>query len=463
MITPFVKRYTLLFVLILAFVLGVFRIWEDRVFFTDELLIEDASYTMAKGGSWIVPTVNGFPDLAKPVLVYWVTAPLYFLFSVAPWVRRIPTLLFGILLAATTFKLAENFFNNKKITILSSLFLITSGIYIYFTKAANFDLTNAFFTASTILFYNLGKKEEKYLYLAGLAFSLGILTRSFLALTPAAVIVFDYLLYPKERVAKRKLIIGLTISLLVIIPWHVLAYKSAPTSFIERYLKLPILYHALGRIEGEAAAGPLFYLKTLILFPASVFSVGYLIVNLKESLNSKKAQLIIWALIYVLILAVSSSKHEWYLLPLISPLSILAAAFVYRIERLRGRKILKIILRAFSLVIFLGPPSYLLTNSLPQSDTYAAVRIMQKESLPVDTLYLWEDYELIPRTRFFPGRSTAKLQRKSVHEEVVRKEKIFVLLKRRDKFDIPEVGEETVLYEGNEDILIKITSAKRQK
>lgn len=450
----FYHQHPLFLILIFASFLAIFRVWEDRVFFTDELLIEDASYTMAKEGEWLIPRVNGYPDLTKPPFVYWVTAPLYFIFSVNPWVRRIPTVFLGILLSGVTYKLAEYFFN-KRVALLSSLFLITSGLFVFFTKAANFDLANAFFTTTAIYFYNLGKKWEKYLILVSLAFSLGIMTRSFLALIPFLVIIGDYFLFIKERAIGKKLLKYFLFSIALITPWHIMAYLKEPINFIERYIRMPIFSHALGRVEGEVVTTPFFYLVIFILFPASVLSLGYLVLNLKRKIKSKDTQMILWILIYFLILIFSKSRHEWYLIYLAPPLAILAGAFFYQIER--KNKVIEILLKVFFLILILAFPLSLFIKPLPQHEPYEAVKIMERESGFSEKLYLWEDYRLVPITKFFPGRRIERLSETNIREKLEKDKKLFVILEKDRESEIPDIGDKQNLYESKNVFLIKVS------
>ena len=127
------NRYLVILLLLLSFIAAIFNSWQDKIFFTDELFVEDAAYIMSRGGSFIIPKVNGEPYLAKPPLLYWLYAPLYIFFQPTPFISRIWMTVFGVLLTLVVYKLAEKWFGVKT-AIYSSLFLTSSFPFIYFTE-----------------------------------------------------------------------------------------------------------------------------------------------------------------------------------------------------------------------------------------------------------------------------------------------------------------------------------------
>src|SRR5581483_948645 len=72
------RKYQILLLIIVSIFLFYYHFGTPHIFFTDELLIEEASFVMGKGGNLLVPVLDGIPHFTKPPLLYWQTAPLYY-------------------------------------------------------------------------------------------------------------------------------------------------------------------------------------------------------------------------------------------------------------------------------------------------------------------------------------------------------------------------------------------------
>lgn len=454
-ILSILKKHSLFFLLLLSTFLATYKVWDKTVIFTDELFIEDAAYTMAHGGSWIIPTVNGGAYLAKPPLLYWLTAPLYWFFPPQPWVRRIWMVIFGVGTVAVTYALTKKWYGQKP-ALWAGILLATSTPFIYFTKTGNWDLVNAFFITLSIYFYNLSKQKPHYLILTSLSLALGILNRSFLALIPIPVIIGDYMIFSKRKFSLSLIFSFCSLILLIVLPWHLLAYHQAPQEFINQYIKLPLNFHAMNIVPGDTPSSPLFYLSIFFFFPPIVFALIQFLFFIKQKLTSSSLQLLTWISIYLAFLLISKTRHEWYILPLIPPLAILAGVFISQRLTFKFQTLKQFLLVLFIIPMMTATPLALLLPLLPQAETITAVEIFKKQSQSADILYLYR-YPLIPITRFYPDRIVKIINNEALKSLVSSNSSLFLLIRPMDQNDLSTINIATLLYRSSEIELVKIT------
>ena len=451
-LTNLVKKRLFLIVLTLSFFLSVYRISEDRIIFTDELLIEDAAYGFSKGEWFIVPKISGKVDLAKPPMVYWLSSLPYVKFEPTPILRSWLMPLFGLLTVILLYKFTYKFYSEKT-ALWSAVLLATSIPFIFFTKTANFDLPNAFFIMLTLYIYNSDSRNiYKFLFLS-LVVSLGILTRSFLFIFPILTVSLDSLIYRKEKVFT---FFSISTGIVLTLPWHYLAFKSAGENFINQYLKLPYFSHFSGLVPGENITPFYYYLIILVAFPPSIMAILYVYRMFKNgvrNIRSVEFQIIFTIITLLLTLTISKSRHIWYALPLIPLFSILSASELSTVSLKKRLNIFKKIGSTFLIVTILVFPFYSIFYPFPEVNSVRALRVMDKVS--EGTLYMWE-FAFFPTTRFFPNRKTEVLTKKDELKKIVNEKDIYFLLKNDNLEEFNDFQVKEVLFENSGILLVKL-------
>lgn len=399
----FEKR--LFIVIALTLIFTVARSWEPFIFFTDELQLEETSYQMAKTHDFLIPRFDSSPFFIKSPLYSWLTAPLYWFLPPSPIVRRFWTLVFGIGLVLLTYAFSKRFYDDKT-AFWASLFLIGNGLYISFTKAANLDIPNAFFTLLIIVFYNLGKKKTRYLYLAGITLGISLLNRSFLALIPIPIIIIDLFLFSREKLKLFPLLLTSCILILVALPWHLYAYTKYPTEFTQQFFGFNLIDHIVRLAPGDSNSPWWLYFTMFVYFPIALLTLVQ-IVNIVRSKfhRSVDIQLASWFFLLLIGLSILPTRHEWYILPILPPAAILAAqAFVQILISLQNRHQLTLhfLLTFTSLSFTLTPLFSLLTTKDLNAEVIHAVNAMVKNSQPNDILYTYPHPYIYTTTLFHP-------------------------------------------------------------
>jgi 4-amino-4-deoxy-L-arabinose transferase-like glycosyltransferase len=349
-----------LLVVFLGIILFFYNIWNPTVIFTDELLINDSARAMANGGSWIVPTIKGSPSFTKPPLVLWLIALMRTLYPHSFIAGRILMGLFGMGILYFTYKLSAS--------RVSVWLLMCSLPMIYFTKTANIDVPSAFFSIAMVYFYS-----RRFPLLAGVCLGLGILTRSYFAFFPLILPLYE------KNYSELRRILG--VGLLLALPWHILAYTQEPVIFWRDYVSLVTRHFTI--IPGDTASTLHYYLRLFILYPPLVFALF-----VKHAYWS-------WILLFLAVLTVSQTRHEWYVISIIPPLSILAGTYL--------AKHTHFLIRWSALSMLLFPAAMLFFLPLPESQTTRAVRLAETQMGPDETLYELH-YPLIPLTSTYPVR-----------------------------------------------------------
>lgn len=324
--------------------------------FSDEILYEEISYTMAFSGDLVVPYLDGEPWPQRPPLYFWLTIPILRLQDsissihpladslfrdgvfIYPWIRRFVTMVASITTAFLVYKIACILLN-RKYALISVIILFASPLWLFLSKVSSLDILASMFMTLSMYLY-ITKKESsksKYIYI-GLAIGCGVLTRSVLALTPLPVIIFDLILGNGISKSVKRVVVLLLTVLLISLPWHIAAYLKFPAEFISQYLSFNLVHHGLYLTPGYKASSPLFYIKTLFLYtPWLLLSLIYYIkirTASRRIVNFKHFRLMItWVLIPLVALSILSTRHEWYFIQIFPPLAIIGSYFVFIIYK----------------------------------------------------------------------------------------------------------------------------------
>src|SRR3989344_3919267 len=337
LVNSYLKSKVFRVLVLLFFIFFVFfRAFDSRILFTDSLLIEDASYGFSLG-EWIVnPEIEGRVDLAKPPFFYWINSVPYLFFGYNPIFRNWLIPIVGLLTAILTFKLARVYFD-KKTSYLSALFLIANLLFLFFTKTANFDLPNAFLITLSIFFYH---------------FVLG-----------------------GGKLKTAKLVNTFFVFLFFAAIWLIASFSLNPEYFYNQFIKIPFSYHAYGKILGDESTPIFYYLIIFILAPQLLFGLYYAVRVIIERKKSYPDSLIVfWFFLVFVTLSLSETKHLWYILPVLSPLSILSARGYFDMTKngLKGFK--KIVIDSFLFIFILVPLAYLVIKPFPEANIVSAAK-----------------------------------------------------------------------------------------
>ncbi|MFT5139120.1 MAG: 4-amino-4-deoxy-L-arabinose transferase-like glycosyltransferase [Lysobacterales bacterium] len=208
---------------------------------TTESRYSEISRLMLVSGDWAVPQIReGEPFWGKPPLFAWLTAGSFKLFGISPFAARIPHFLLGLATLFLVFRLSRAHLSQNysllALVILSStpLFFVSSGTVM--TESGLLFSTTLSMAGFWFCLMDKGR-------IWGLAFFAG-LGLGMLAKGPVAVIMTCLPIFawwflgrkqPKPSLTKLPWLSGITLSLIIAVPWYLVAEQRNP-GFLEYFL-----------------------------------------------------------------------------------------------------------------------------------------------------------------------------------------------------------------------------------
>jgi 4-amino-4-deoxy-L-arabinose transferase-like glycosyltransferase len=299
---------------------------------------------MAETGDWVTPRLYGKPWFEKPPLFYWGAAISFKLFGVSEAAARLPSAISALLATLALAWLALSLFGAETARWLLLLLPTTVGM-IGFSHAAATDmpfsgmLTIAMVCAPVVLGltrneYSPVIPQTPWLALVLFGFFLGF---AVLAKGPAAIIlaggsVFFWALFTKRWRDASRLFhpAALASFCLTALPWYILCARRNPDFF-----RIFIIEHNFNRYLTPEFQHiqPFWYYGPIILIAILPWSVILLLVGYDAAFSFRQRQwkesnslfLAFWTIFPLVFFSFSQSKLPGYVLPVLPPLSALAA------------------------------------------------------------------------------------------------------------------------------------------
>lgn len=289
------------------------------------------------------------PWYEKPPLFMWMQAGFMEVLGFTSLAAKLPSAIFGLASVALVFIIGKKFFN-KTTAFISSLALITTVHFLYYSRMAMLDVTLTFFTTLSLFIYWLAKeKDKRYLWvLSGFLAGLGVMVKGVVGFLPLLVI-FLYELYlfvfDKQKSSSRLVInylLEFLSCLLIALPWHVYMYIQFGASFLKNYIGYHVLDRAFNNIEDKGQ--PFFWYLIVLKVSMRIWFVallGAFPFSLIKTFKKDKrfVFLTIWAVSMFLFFSIAKSKLIWYVIPLYPVLSLMVGNFIERFLDLVMRKV----------------------------------------------------------------------------------------------------------------------------
>lgn len=348
------KVLTGLLLILLVSILPVFgHLSELQIQLWDEGRLAVNSFEMSQSHNWIVTTFRGDPDMwnTKPPLLIWMQAIAINVLGTSELAVRLPS----AIAATLTFLLIYWFFAVKlrKIWagVLACIILAASTSYVrlHGIRTGDYDAMVTFFTTGYILLYylSLEEKRRKYLLFTAVFLSLACLTKGIqtLIFTPALLLFTMYKKQIKYVLSNRGFYIGLVVFILLVPGYYLLREHYNP-GYIDAVINNEITGRYMNIIENHVEEGwfYLFFLNErdslwLVLALCSV-NIGFLTGN--NIIKSFTGYIFTCAAFYLLVISFGQTKLDWYTLPVVPLISILAGIFIYYVLKVSVRQVLAV-------------------------------------------------------------------------------------------------------------------------
>lgn len=263
------KKNIFFVILLLASVLRLWKLGSIPPHLTpDEASLGYNAYSILKTGKdeygEILPVIfKSFGDY-KPGLYVYLTVPSVAILGLTEFAVRLPSAAFGILAVFLIYKIALQFFEDKRLALTASFLLAINPWHIHFSRGAWEINVSLALTLLGIYFFVKAIEKQKYLLYSAFFFALTLITYQGAKLSTAIVLVILGILYFKDviKIEKKTLVTAFFIGLLISLPillgffqgktgrlevFSIFSYQR-PTDYLQQFLD-----------QGEEKVGSLSY------------------------------------------------------------------------------------------------------------------------------------------------------------------------------------------------------------
>lgn len=352
----------------LAVIVSVFYLlWLGSypLFTPDEGRYSEVAREMVASGDYITPRVDGVAFLDKPILYYWLQATAIHFFGVKEWALRLFPALLGVLGSLITYLCGRRLFD-RRTGLLSAIILATTPLYFGCAHYANLDLEVAVFISSTLLFFITGVQSEgrsrsAFLIAAYVCAALAFLTKGMIGIAFPSLIAGSWivLLWRWDLLKKIHLLAGITLFILLVLPWYMLVQKANP-EFLHYFFVTQQVTRFLSAGEFNNKSAFWFYLPVVLVgfFPWTIFLFQALRQSLANVWRARKQHptelfLLLWLTIILVFFSIPHSKIIGYILPVFPALALLTGRYLALAWENAAQKSLRISIANFVIIALL--------------------------------------------------------------------------------------------------------------
>jgi 4-amino-4-deoxy-L-arabinose transferase-like glycosyltransferase len=327
----------ILILLVLCYVFFIFGNSIVSLTNPDEVFYTQTAKEMAERQSWMTPYLFGHPQFEKPIFLYWLMRIGFFIFGINSFSARFFPALFGIIGVIAVYLLCVIGFKDKKKAMLSSLILMSSGLYIGLARTVFTDMIFSVFILLSLLSFFWAYSRENRKGLGIILFfvfsACAVLSKGPLGIFIPAIVVFIFLALRKDLNFKLGAYFfwGFVIFILISLPWYILMIKKYGNAFTDEFF---VNDHLRRLIEAEHLSADtwFFYPASMLagMFPWSLYVLAALFFLFKDARRKPEAIytfLISWIAVVFLIFQPAHSKLASYIFPMFPALAIVSGDF----------------------------------------------------------------------------------------------------------------------------------------
>jgi 4-amino-4-deoxy-L-arabinose transferase-like glycosyltransferase len=337
----------------------------------------DGARSLLERRDWLVPHYRGEPFFDKPALTYWLMAASFQAFGFTPGAARLVPALAALGVLGVTLRLGTRLLDERS-ALTGGLLLATTLGFLSFGRVAMSDMLLTLWTTTAYLLAVRLRQPAPgawTLPALGAVLGLGFLTKGPVALLlPALGIAGMAGALRRQRFGRAGLGLALALFLALGLGWFVALYRRLGWEPLAYFF----LRENLQRFAGQTydmGREWWFYLPAILAvgLPWSLFLPVALSCYLRDDLGGAPGlagsrQLAAWSGLMLVPLTLSRGKIDYYLLPLLPPLSLVLAHYFTRIpwgrfERVWARAVL--LLAALALALVAAAPFHLPAAWLP--------------------------------------------------------------------------------------------------
>jgi 4-amino-4-deoxy-L-arabinose transferase-like glycosyltransferase len=305
----------------------------------DEATYAEVAHEAVAAGSYLDLTWNGAPYLKKPPMLFWMMAGSFKAFGESELAARLPSVLMGVGTLLLIY-LTATMVRGRLAGIFAAM--IPLGFYLFIARGGRECATDApllFF--STLAIYALGRAREsrRWIPMAGAACGFAILSKGLAGLVPLLVGVIAALTPGFATVGLSGALMMTAVAAGVSAPWFVYQAIINGTLFWSIYVQQETVSRIAHHLEQEQRSHG-FTLRTLthevsylwpLLLPIAGLAIASVRRGVAASVRAIPPPAILWLLWFALALGAACAvrtKLEWYVLPALIPIALMAGTIL---------------------------------------------------------------------------------------------------------------------------------------
>ena len=285
-------------------------------------------------GHWLLPQISGVPMLNKPPLHAWLIAVAAWPTGVvSQWTAAVPSLLGALALVALTYWLARRVFGASAGLAAGMIVATTAGVFAL-ARSAVPDMTLSCAIAAAMAAFVLAELDghrTAWLGFYGLT-AVALWAKGPAGLLPlAVVVVYEIATHRRHGLTRMRVGIGLTMLVLLVAPWWLLAANAGREQFVRDVLQSdmaqnydPLRALSWRRVVEPIGAAVTIFLPWSLLLPSAVRWAAR---RWKTQDAAGERLALLWAITVFVIVAASYRQRWRYYLPLCVPGALLVAGW----------------------------------------------------------------------------------------------------------------------------------------
>ncbi|MEK7486658.1 MAG: glycosyltransferase family 39 protein, partial [Planctomycetota bacterium] len=270
----------------------------------------------------------------KPPLSFWMTAFFYQCFGIHEGSARLFSALCGVGSILICALIGIYFYGNRH-GWMAGWILLTCGHFLQYARRCQTDIPVTFFITLCLYFFLLGLHRSLFFWFAGCALGCALMTKGSTALF-TGLIALPFLLVSRHFEVFKRFSFwgGISLGILLALPWHLYQYFSYPEPFVRAYFGDHIgrIFDAPSTAEGSSF---FYYFKVLsddfrpwsfllVLFLVAQCRLFYQRIRTQTALPLQDGESfsLCWFLIILISLSLATTRLNWYLLPIYPGLAL---------------------------------------------------------------------------------------------------------------------------------------------
>ncbi|MFZ2522208.1 MAG: glycosyltransferase family 39 protein [Minisyncoccia bacterium] len=248
------KKYTVVLQIILAIVAGYFLVNGINRPLTD---YDEATYAKVvvdtlKSGDILSFKLSGDNWYEKPPFYLWTAMGSVKIFGEKEFAFRIPSIIGSLMCLWLTYLIARKLTNSELVGIVAFLLLLFTPVFIFYSREMRLDSSVLAAILAAFYLWIIGLENEKYFFWIFPLVAVGFLFKSVIVLLLGLALFIYSFFYQKWLWLENKYLWhGLSLALIIFIPWHTIQISRFGHDFLSRYFGYDVYRRATTTVTGS--------------------------------------------------------------------------------------------------------------------------------------------------------------------------------------------------------------------